>query len=169
MSISWWWARAAGEVSKRRGDRAAAASDESLQFQSVALVVGSTGIVGASLVGILPLPDTPGGPWKVYALSRRPLPPWSPPPSPSVAHVQVDLTDAAAVAEALAPLTDITHVFYVAMSWRPTEAQTGETNSAMLRNGLRRRPQLPEARPCQPPDRDQALLRPSRRHDRPRP
>jgi len=136
MSISWWWARAAGEVSKRRGDRAAAASDESLQFQSVALVVGSSGIVGASLVGILPLPDTPGGPWKVYALSRRPLPPWSPPPSPSVAHVQVDLTDAAAVAEALAPLTDITHVFYVAMSWRPTEAQTGETNSAMLRNVL---------------------------------
>ncbi|RLN41927.1 hypothetical protein C2845_PM01G18710 [Panicum miliaceum] len=62
MNTSWWWARAVDEVSKRRGDRAAA-SDRS--FQSVALVVGSTGIVGASLVDILPLLDTPGGPWKV--------------------------------------------------------------------------------------------------------
>ncbi|PUZ40557.1 hypothetical protein GQ55_9G433500 [Panicum hallii var. hallii] len=132
--MSWWWAGAVGAAWKRRGDRAA--SSESFQFQSVALVVGSTGIVGTSLVDILPMPDTPGGPWKVYALSRRPPPPWFPPPSPSVTHIQVDLTDYSAAAEALAPLTDITHVFYVALSWRPTEAQSRETNSAMLRNVL---------------------------------
>ncbi|PUZ40555.1 hypothetical protein GQ55_9G433400 [Panicum hallii var. hallii] len=136
MSMSWWWARAVGEVSKRRGDRAAA-SHRSFQVQSVALVVGSTGVVGASLVDILPQPDTPGGPWKVYALSPRPPPPWYPSRSPSsVTHVHVDLTDSPTVAEAHAPLTDITHVFYVAWSSRPTDAQNREANAAMLRNVL---------------------------------
>ncbi|CAN6312260.1 unnamed protein product [Urochloa humidicola] len=140
MSMSWWWAGAIGAAwNKRRDDHAHAAASEQA-FQSVALVVGSTGIVGASLVDILPLPDTPGGPWKVYALSRRPPPPWHvhPPSSSSsvVTHIHVDLTDAAAVSATLAPLTDITHVFYVAVSWRATEAQTREANTAMLRNVL---------------------------------
>jgi nucleoside-diphosphate-sugar epimerase len=134
MSASWWWA---GAARKRADDRAAPAVSQSQQdFQSVALVVGATGIVGASLVDILPLPDTPGGPWKVYALSRRPLPPWWPPPSPSVTHIQVDLTDSATAAAALAPLTDITHVFYVAWTWRDTEEENCEANCAMLRNVL---------------------------------
>ncbi|CAN6284290.1 unnamed protein product [Urochloa humidicola] len=75
--MSWWWAGAIGAARKRHDDHAAASE---LAFQSVALVVGSTGIVGTSLVDILPQPDTPGGPWKVYALSRRPLPPWYHPP-----------------------------------------------------------------------------------------
>uniref|UniRef100_A0A0D9VVJ4 PRISE-like Rossmann-fold domain-containing protein n=1 Tax=Leersia perrieri TaxID=77586 RepID=A0A0D9VVJ4_9ORYZ len=105
-------------------------------FQSVALVVGCTGIVGTSLVDILPLPDTPGGPWKVYALSRRPFPPWSPPPSPAVTHLHLDLADSAAVAEALAPLTDITHVFYVAWAPHFVEDQNREANTGMLRNLL---------------------------------
>ncbi|RCV44249.1 hypothetical protein SETIT_9G358300v2 [Setaria italica] len=132
------WAGAIGAAWKRQDDRAAVSSQSQQAFQSVALVVGSTGIVGASLVDILPLPDTPGGSWKVYALSRRSLPPWSPPSSSSVTHIKVDLTDSAAVAEALTPLTDVTHVhvFYVALSPRPTEAQSRETNSAMLRNVL---------------------------------
>ncbi|CAN1776180.1 (S)-8-oxocitronellyl enol synthase CYC2, partial [Linum perenne] len=43
-------------------------------YQSVALVVGVTGIVGNSLAEILPLADTPGGPWKVYGVARRPRP-----------------------------------------------------------------------------------------------
>ncbi|CAL4931708.1 unnamed protein product [Urochloa decumbens] len=136
MSMSWWWAGAIGAARKRRDDDPTAASDSEQAFQSVALVVGSTGIVGTSLVDILPLPDTPGGPWKVYALSRRPLPPWSPPSSSAVTRIHADLTDANATAEALAPLTDITHVFYVAVSWRATEAQTREANAAMLRNVL---------------------------------
>ncbi|CAL4915036.1 unnamed protein product [Urochloa decumbens] len=136
MSMSWWWAGAIGAARKRRDDDPAAASDSQQAFQSVALVVGSTGIVGASLIDILPLPDTPGGPWKVYALSRRPLPPWYPPSSSAVTHIHADLTDATTTADALAPLTDITHVFYVAVSWRATEAQTREANAAMLRNVL---------------------------------
>ncbi|OEL25798.1 3-oxo-Delta(4,5)-steroid 5-beta-reductase [Dichanthelium oligosanthes] len=136
MSMSWWWAGAIGAVSKRQDDHAAVSPSQH-GFQSVAVVVGSTGIVGTSLVDILPLPDTPGGPWKVYALSRRPLPPWSLASSPSsVTHIHVDLTDSAAATEALTPLTDITHVFYVAWTWRATEEENCEANSAMLRNVL---------------------------------
>ncbi|KAF0897002.1 hypothetical protein E2562_031306 [Oryza meyeriana var. granulata] len=133
MNMSWWWAGAIGAVRKRHDEHAANAEQP---FQSVALVVGSTGIVGTSLVDILPLPDTPGGPWKVYALSRRPLPPWSPPPSPAVTHLSLDLADSTAVAEALEPLTDITHVFYVAWAPHFVEAQNREANSGMLRNVL---------------------------------
>ncbi|WVZ57343.1 hypothetical protein U9M48_007737 [Paspalum notatum var. saurae] len=126
--MSWWWTGAIGAVKKRQDEQAAAAEPV---YQSVALVVGSTGIVGTSLLDILPLSDTPGGPWKVYAVSRRAPPPWSPPPpSPAVTHLHLDLADAAAVAEALAPLTDVTHVFYAA--WSSARAD----NAAILRNVL---------------------------------
>jgi nucleoside-diphosphate-sugar epimerase len=143
MSMSWWWRGAIG-ATRRRQDEHATATAERRPFQSVALVVGCTGIVGASLVDILPLPDTPGGPWRVYALSRRPLPPWwqyrHPPSSSSsvVTHLQVDLTDSAAVAKTLTPLIDITHVFYAALSAPSTvdEAKNREANSAMLRSVL---------------------------------
>ncbi|KAG2556771.1 hypothetical protein PVAP13_8NG149500 [Panicum virgatum] len=129
-SMSWWWWR--GAALKSEDEQVA----ERSPFQSVALVVDSTGIVGTSLVDMLPLPDTPGGPWKVYALSRRPLPPWSPPPRASVTHLHLDLADPGAVAEALAPLSDVTHVFYAAWSPRATEARNLDVNSAMLRNVL---------------------------------
>uniref|UniRef100_A0ACD5X2A4 Uncharacterized protein n=1 Tax=Avena sativa TaxID=4498 RepID=A0ACD5X2A4_AVESA len=131
--MSWWWARATGAVAKRQDENAVTVDSS---FPSVALVVGSTGIVGTSLLDILPLHDTPGGPWKVYAVSRRPLPCWSRPPSTSVTHLQLDLSDSAVVAEALAPLTDITHVFYAAWSNHPTEAKNREANSVMLRSVL---------------------------------
>ncbi|CAL4931707.1 unnamed protein product [Urochloa decumbens] len=135
--MSWWWAGAIGAARKRQDDdHAAASASEQEDFKSVALVVGSTGIVGASLVDILPQPDTPGGPWKVYALSRRALPPWSPPSSSAITHIHADLTDPAGAAAALAPLTDITHVFYVAWTWRATEEENCAANSAMLRNVL---------------------------------
>ena len=83
MSMSWWWAGAIGAARKCHDG---GGGEQQPPFRSVALVVGSTGIVGTSLVDILPLPDTPGGPRKVYAVSRRPLPPWSPPPSPAVSR-----------------------------------------------------------------------------------
>jgi nucleoside-diphosphate-sugar epimerase len=132
-AMSWWWARATGAATKRQDENAAAVDPS---FKSVALVVGSTGIVGTSLLDILPQHNTPGGPWKVYAVSRRPLPRWSRPPSPAVTYLHLDLADSAAVAEALAPLTDITHVFYAAWASRPTEAENREANSAMLRSVL---------------------------------
>uniref|UniRef100_A0ACD5X7W3 Uncharacterized protein n=1 Tax=Avena sativa TaxID=4498 RepID=A0ACD5X7W3_AVESA len=125
-----------GAMSMRKSHQDDEVGSNKHSFKSVALVVGATGMVGSSLVDILPRPDTPGGPWKVYALSRRSPPPWSPAPSSSVTRVLVDLTDTAAVAKALAPLADITHVFYVTWSPRATEADNRETNSAMLRNVL---------------------------------
>ncbi|KAM3208876.1 hypothetical protein ACQJBY_063519 [Aegilops geniculata] len=133
--MKWWWAGAFGAFKKRRASSRARAAAETPQ-NNVALVVGSTGIVGAALLDILPLRDTPGGPWKVYALSRRPLPPWSAPLPPDVFHHHLDLADAAAVADALAPLTDVTHLFYVAWDPRPTHAEGREANGAMLRNVL---------------------------------
>jgi Delta4-3-oxosteroid 5beta-reductase len=132
-AMSWWWTGAIGAVKKLQDEHAAAVEPS---YQSVALVVGSTGIVGTSLLDILPLADTPGGPWKVYAISRRPLPPWSPVPSAAVTHLHLDLADAAAVSDALKPLTEITHVFYVAWAGHATEEQNREVNSAMLRNVL---------------------------------
>uniref|UniRef100_A0A453GSW5 Uncharacterized protein n=1 Tax=Aegilops tauschii subsp. strangulata TaxID=200361 RepID=A0A453GSW5_AEGTS len=83
-AMSWWWAGAVSAARRRQDDSAAAAKPA---FQSVALVVGSTGIVGTSLLDILPRNDTPGGPWKVYAVSRRAPLPWTPPPTPAVTHL----------------------------------------------------------------------------------
>ncbi|XP_042414772.1 (S)-8-oxocitronellyl enol synthase CYC1-like [Zingiber officinale] len=90
------------------------------KYESVALVIGaSTDIVGSSLLDIFPLPDTPGGPWKVYGISRRP-------PNPSsfsyaddadslpVRCIQCDVLDPVDATAKLSPLTDVTHVFYVA-------------------------------------------------------
>lgn len=132
--MSWWWAGAVGAVKKRQDERAAAAEPT---FQSVALILGSTGIVGTSLLDILPRDDTPGGPWKVYAVSRRAPPGWStPPPSPAVTHLQLDLADPAAVKDALGPLSDVTHVFYAAWSSHETEDRNREVNAGMLRNVL---------------------------------
>ncbi|KAK3132946.1 hypothetical protein QOZ80_6AG0529910 [Eleusine coracana subsp. coracana] len=132
--MRWWWTGVYGAIKRKKLERAMAAAPA---FNNVALVVGSTGIVGAALLDILPSPDTPAGPWKVYALSRRPLPPWSAAaPSPAVAHLHLDLSDPAAVADALAPLTDITHVFYLAWSSRPDADEARAANCDMLRNVL---------------------------------
>ncbi|GJN12728.1 hypothetical protein PR202_ga31034 [Eleusine coracana subsp. coracana] len=88
--MQWWWTGVYGAIKRKKLERAVAAAP---MFNNVALVVGSTGIVGAALVDILPSPDTPAGPWKVYTLSHRPLPPWSAAaPSPAVAHLHLDLS-----------------------------------------------------------------------------
>jgi hypothetical protein len=36
-----------------------------------------TEIVGNNIADILPLKDTPDGPWKVYSVARRPQPMWN--------------------------------------------------------------------------------------------
>ncbi|XP_025792030.1 3-oxo-Delta(4,5)-steroid 5-beta-reductase-like [Panicum hallii] len=141
--IRWCWTGEHGAVQERRAADTEAAAPA---FANVALVVGSTGTVGAALVDMLQSTDAPAGPWKVYALCRRPLPPWctsgsaasTSSPNAVVVSLQVDLANAAAVAAALAPLADITHVFYAA--WSPQrgspDAVACETNRAMLRNVL---------------------------------
>lgn len=133
--MSWWWAGAIG-ATKRKLDEVSASAEP--KYQSFGLVIGATGIVGTSLVDILPLADTPGGPWKVFAVSRNPRPAWSPPiaDSPSVEHIRCDISDPADTLSKLSPLTDLTHVFYTAWSGRSTEDENRVVNSAMLRNVL---------------------------------
>jgi nucleoside-diphosphate-sugar epimerase len=103
-------------------------------FQNVALVVGVTGIVGNSLAEILPLADTPGGRWKVYGVARRPRPSWN--VDHPVEYIQCDITDPTDSVTKLSVLTDVTHIFYVCWTSRPTEAENCQINGAMLRNVL---------------------------------
>ncbi|RZR83367.1 hypothetical protein BHM03_00009965 [Ensete ventricosum] len=145
--MSWWWAGAIGAARKKLEDDSSSIVP---MYESVALVIGATGIVGTSLVDILPLSDTPGGPWKVYAVSRRPpdsaILPYTYYPADAdapaaadtlrVQHIQCDVLDAADAVAKLSPLTDVTHLFYVAWANRLTEAENRVVNSAMLRNVL---------------------------------
>ncbi|CAD5183674.1 unnamed protein product [Musa acuminata subsp. malaccensis] len=138
--MSWWWAGAIGAAKKKTtGDDADAPA---ARYQSVALVVGATGIVGSSLYDILPLADTPGGPWKVYGVSRRPPRPSLLSPNIAdgvglpVVHVPCDVADPADALAKLSPLGDVTHIFYAAWCRRSTAAETRATNAAMLRNVL---------------------------------
>ncbi|XP_051132565.1 3-oxo-Delta(4,5)-steroid 5-beta-reductase [Andrographis paniculata] len=127
--MSWWWAGAIGAAKKKFDEDAAPP-----KHQSVALIVGVTGIVGNSLAEILPLSDTPGGPWKVYGVARRPRPSWN--EDNPINYICCDISDADDASAKLEPLTDITHVFYTAWANRSTEAENCEINGRMLRNVL---------------------------------
>ncbi|KAK9270136.1 hypothetical protein L1049_025712 [Liquidambar formosana] len=104
-------------------------------FESVGLVIGVTGIVGNSLAEILPLSDTPGGPWKVYGVARRQRPDWS--ADHPIEYIQCDISDPDDTMAKLSPLTDVTHIFYVTWASKSTEAQNCEANGSMFRNVLR--------------------------------
>nr|WLD25705.1 progesterone-5-beta-reductase 2 [Pelargonium hybrid cultivar] len=129
--MSWWWAGAIGAAKKQLQDDEAAAP---LSYKSVALVIGVTGIVGNSLAEILPLSDTPGGPWKVYGVARRPRPNWS--ANHPIHYIQCDVLDPHDAQLKLSQLTDVTHIFYVAWANRPTEAENRDSNAAMFRHVL---------------------------------
>lgn len=102
----------------------------------VALIAGVTGIVGSCLVEILDAssPHT-GGPWKVYGIARRPQPHWLA-AHRSLEYIQCDLLDQEQTHKKLAPLVDITDVFYVTWTSRNTEEENCAANGAMLRNTL---------------------------------
>ncbi|KAG6489877.1 hypothetical protein ZIOFF_051158 [Zingiber officinale] len=106
-----------------------------VKYESVALIIGATGIVGSSLVDILPLSDTPGGPWKVYAVSRRSPNPALLPATKAddtalpVHYVQCDVLDPKDASAKLSPLTDVTHIFYVAWASRAIEAENRAVNT----------------------------------------
>ena len=70
-----------------------------------AVVVGALGVIGRYIVARL-LRD---GDWSVVGLSRR-----TADAAPRYRHIAVDLLDAERVAEKLAGLKDVTHVFYAA-------------------------------------------------------
>jgi nucleoside-diphosphate-sugar epimerase len=101
----------------------------------VGLVIGVTGIVGNSLAEILPLSDTPGGPWKVYGVARRPRPNWN--ADHPVEYIQCDISDPDDTQTKLSQLTDVTHIFYVTWANQSNEAKNCETNGAMFLNVLR--------------------------------
>ncbi|XP_043712526.1 (S)-8-oxocitronellyl enol synthase ISY1-like [Telopea speciosissima] len=130
--MSWWWAGAIGAAKKKLdGDE----SHSKEKHESVGLVIGVTGIVGNSLAEILPLPDTPGGPWKVYGVARRPRPSWN--ADHPVEYIQCDVSDAQDTLAKLSPLTDVTHIFYVTWADRGNESANCEINGAMFHNVLR--------------------------------
>ncbi|KAL9386021.1 hypothetical protein Peur_023031 [Populus x canadensis] len=124
--MSWWWA----------GDLSAAWKKPAVQGGqgSVALIVGVTGIVGNSLAEILPRSDTPGGPWKVYGVARRPRPNWH--ENCPVEYIQCDISDSALAKSKLSHLTDVTHIFYVTWASRSNEAENCKINGLMFRNLL---------------------------------
>ncbi|GLJ30634.1 hypothetical protein SUGI_0606580 [Cryptomeria japonica] len=102
--------------------------------QRVALIIGVTGIVGNSLAEILPLSDTPGGPWKVYGAARRPKPDWS--PNNPVEYIQCDVLNRGETLERISTLKDVTHLFWVCWVNRETEEQNCEDNGRMFNNVL---------------------------------
>ncbi|KAJ6679026.1 3-OXO-DELTA(45)-STEROID 5-BETA-REDUCTASE [Salix purpurea] len=127
--MSWWWA---GDLSAAWKKPEAPGGEGS--YQSVALIVGVTGIVGNSLAEILPSPDTPGGPWKVYGVARRPRPNWH--ENCPVEYIQCDISDSAQAKSKLSQLTDVTHIFYVTWASRSNEAENCKINGLMFRNLL---------------------------------
>ncbi|KAK4390459.1 (S)-8-oxocitronellyl enol synthase [Sesamum angolense] len=64
---------------------------------------GVTGIAGSGLAETLSLADTPGGPWKVYGVARRPCPEWL--ANLHVQYVQCDIakTDETNILDAFIP------------------------------------------------------------------
>ncbi|KAK1358975.1 Progesterone 5-beta-reductase [Heracleum sosnowskyi] len=127
--MSWWWSGAVGAARKTLNQE-----HGPLSYQSVALVVGITGIVGNSLAEILPLPDTPGGPWKVYGVARRPRPSWH--ANNPVEYIQCDISNPEETESRLSRLKDVTHLFYVTWASGSNEAENCEINSRMFKNLL---------------------------------
>ncbi|KAG2663532.1 hypothetical protein I3760_16G034900 [Carya illinoinensis] len=128
--MSWWCDRAIGAVKKKFEE-----DEQPKSFQSVGLVIGVTGIVGNSLAEILPLSDTLGGPWKAYGVARRPRPDWN--TDHPIEYIQCNVSDPDDTQAKLSPLTDVTHIFYVTWTSRPTEEENCEANGAMFLNVLR--------------------------------
>lgn len=91
----------------------------------IALVVGSSGIVGHAVVETLAAdPAT----WRVRALRRTGV--------PGTTTIGADLQDGATTAEALRAAGDTTHVFYAALTPRDDLAEEERINVAMLRHVL---------------------------------
>ncbi|KAI4334811.1 hypothetical protein L6164_013519 [Bauhinia variegata] len=102
--MNWWWVRSVGAAKEKFKE------DETPQsFNSVGLIVGVTGIVGNSLAEILPSAETPGGPWKVYGVARRPQPNWN--ANHPIEYIQCDICNPIDAKSKLSQLTDVTHIF----------------------------------------------------------
>jgi nucleoside-diphosphate-sugar epimerase len=92
-----------------------------------AVVVGALGVIGRKLVehlGNL-------GDWEVVGLSRR-----APDFESKARFISVDLLDRTDAESKLGGLDDVTHIFYAAFQGRPTWAEHGAPNLAMLVNAV---------------------------------
>ncbi len=95
--------------------------------RKTALVIGATGVSGRAIVSHLESqPD-----WNVIGVSRN-----APYFDTAAKFVSVDLMDPASCEAGLAPLADVTHVFYTAYWDNPDFAKTRAPNAAMARNAL---------------------------------
>ncbi|WP_441610435.1 SDR family oxidoreductase [Dyella sp. 2RAB6] len=92
-----------------------------------ALVVGARGVIGRNLLDHLRTLDD----WRAIGLSRR-----GGVSDQRVRHIAVDLLDAADTRAKLAPLSEVTHMFYAAYQDRPSWAELVPPNVAMLRHVL---------------------------------
>lgn len=90
----------------------------------IALVAGAGGVIGKALME--EIERTPG--WRGRALARR--------SHGSAEAIAADLTEAASLRQALAGANDTTHLFYAALSPRPSLSEEDSVNGAMLRNLL---------------------------------
>ncbi|XP_065867442.1 (S)-8-oxocitronellyl enol synthase CYC2-like [Euphorbia lathyris] len=106
---------------------------------SVALIVGVTGMVGSSLADALKKPPISGRAraWKVYGIARSTsLPTWFP-SSLLDDFISVDILDEEATTKKLTPLSSqITHIFWVAFQLTENEEANITLNSTMLKNVL---------------------------------
>ena len=94
------------------------------EMSKVALIVGSSGVVGQNLASLLVSEG-----WKVSGLARRPL------EQAGVTGIAADLQDPAALQSALADVKP-THVFLTTWLRQATEAENIRVNGAMVRNLL---------------------------------
>lgn len=92
-----------------------------------ALIAGATGVVGRNLLRHL----LSTGEWEITTLSRR-----KPDVQGAYEHIIIDLLDTAQCTERLAHLTDVTHIFYVAVATNPDPLAPAllNANMMMLRN-----------------------------------
>nr|XP_043614035.1 (S)-8-oxocitronellyl enol synthase CYC2-like [Erigeron canadensis] len=93
-------------------------------------------MVGVALAEAFKKPTALGGPWTVYGVSRRTLPPWFP-SSFLDKYIMLDTLNKENTYEILSPLsTQITHVFWFALSVNESEELNVSLNSTMLSNVL---------------------------------
>ncbi|KAF5205978.1 Delta-4,5-steroid 5-beta-reductase [Thalictrum thalictroides] len=104
---------------------------------SAALIIGVTGMVGLSLAEALKKPTALGGPWTVYGVARRKMPPWF---NPSLVdrYIECDVLDFNATQQQLSPISSqVTHIFWLSLNSSSTsEEENIARNSAMIKNVL---------------------------------
>src|SRR6202035_4979017 len=90
-----------------------------------ALVTGASGLAGGYMLAHL----LEQGGWDIVAVSRR-----KPRIPGDYRHIAVDLLDPADCRTKLGPLTNISHLFYLAITERPDPGETASANANMFFN-----------------------------------